>query len=145
MTNSDVIELFINYISAQRRYSPLTVRNYRHDIEEFVRWSLEYELWCKMEFFGEEIENQESAASGVKKRGPQNLLDLLPMVFTREEARLMRQRQGIVRGSVKMMLDNWKKRGYIELYGEEMPQQEIARQRYIKTEEYLKKHPQQQV
>lgn len=38
MTNSDVIELFINYISVERRYSPLTVRNYRHDVEEFVRW-----------------------------------------------------------------------------------------------------------
>ena len=108
-------------------------------MEDFVRWSLQYDMWCKMEFFGEEIENQESAASGVKKRGPQNLLDLLPMVFTREEARLMRQRQGIVRGSVKMMLDNWKKRGYIEPYGEKLEDTHL--QPYTKTEAYLKGHP----
>ena len=108
-------------------------------MEDFVRWSLQYDMWCKMEFFGEEIENQESAASGVKKRGPQNLLDLLPMVFTREEARLMRQRQGIVRGSVKMMLDNWKNRGYIEPYGEKLEDTHL--QPYTKTEAYLKGHP----
>ena len=72
-------------------------------------------------------------------------MDLLPEVFTREEAGLMRQHQGIRQGSVKAMLSNWKKRGYIELYGEEMPSNEAARQRYIKTEAYLKDHPQKKV
>ena len=109
-------------------------------IEEFVRWSLRYDLWCKMRFFGEAIEAQDEAGSYVKRPGPQNLLDLLPMVFTREEANLMRQRQNIRRGTVKMMLDNWKKRKYIEPYGEKPD--DIARQQYIKTESYLKLHPQ---
>ncbi len=108
--------------------------------EEFVRWSLKYDLWCKMRFFGEAIEAQESAATEVKRKGPQNLLDLLPEVFTREEAGALRNRQGIRGGSLSQMLLNWKQRGYIELYGEEMKRTEAGRQRYIKTEGYMKKH-----
>jgi hypothetical protein len=108
-------------------------------MEEFVRWSLRYDMWCKMHFFGEAIEAQEDPVPCVKRRGPRNLLDLLPKVFTREEARLMRQRQDIRRGSVKMMLDNWKKRKYIEPYGEITD--DIGRQQFIKTESYLKLHP----
>ncbi len=108
-------------------------------MEEFVRWSLRYDLWCKMQFFGEAIEAQEDSGQGVKRPGPQNLLDLLPDIFTREEANLMRQRQNIRRGNVKMMLDNWKKRKYIEPYGEKPD--DIGRQQFIKTESYLKLHP----
>jgi hypothetical protein len=70
------------------------------------------------------------------------LLDLLPEIFTREEAGMLRQRQGIRTGNLTYMLSNWKKRGYIEIYGEEMPPKEIHRQRYIKSESYLKEHPQ---
>ena len=108
-------------------------------MEEFVRWSLRYDLWCKMQFFGEAIEAQEESFTGVKRRGPQNLLDLLPMIFTREEAKLMRQRQNSRRGTVQMMLDNWKKRKYIQPYGEKP--EDISRQQFIKTESYLKGHP----
>ena len=93
-----------------------------------------------MHFFGEAIEGQELSVQAVKKPGPRNLLDLLPTVFTREEAQQMRQRQGIVRGSAKMMLDNWKKRGYIQPYGNK--QEDINLQQYTKTEAYLKEHPQ---
>ena len=67
------------------------------------------------------------------------MLDLLPMIFTREEAKLMRQRQNIRRGTVQMMLDNWKKRKYIQPYGEKP--EDISRQQFIKTESYLKGHP----
>ena len=112
------------------------------EMEDFVRWSLQYDMWCKMHFFGEAIEEQEYAGERCKHKGPQNLLDLLPEVFTREEAGLMRQHQGIRHGTLKSMLSNWKKRGYIELYGEEMCANDIARQRYIKTEDYLREHPQ---
>ena len=112
------------------------------EMEEFIRWSLRYDLWCKMEFFGQAIEEQEYAGEKGNRRGPQNLLDLLPEVFTREEAGMLRQRQGIRTGSLSFMLSNWKKRGYIEIYGEEMPQKEIHRQRYIKSESYLREHPQ---
>ena len=112
-------------------------------MEEFIRWSLRYDMWCKMRFFGYAIEEQEVSESTVKRTGPKNLLDLLPVEFTREEAQLMRQRQGIRRGSAQMMLDNWRKRGYIVVKGELRPD-DMARQLFSKTEEYLKKHPQNQ-
>ena len=110
-------------------------------MEEFVRWSLHYDLWCKMHLFGEAIEAQEATGENKKHRGPQNLLDLLPEVFTREEAGALRTRMGVRGGSLTHMLNNWKQRGYIELYGEEMTRDEAGRQRYIKTEEYLRRHP----
>ena len=112
-------------------------------MEDFVRWSLQYDLWCKMKFFGEDIEQIEASGTEKKTKGPRNLLDLLPEIFTRDEAQQMRQRMGIRHGHITQMLGNWKHRGYIEIYGEEMRPQDIARQRYIKTESYLKKHPQQ--
>ena len=107
--------------------------------EEFIRWSLRYDMACKMRFFGEAIELQEEGTKP-KNKGPQNLLDLLPDVFTREEARLMRQRQGVKKGNVQSMLDNWKNRGYIRLKGEARPD-DMGTQQFEKTEAYLKKHP----
>ena len=103
--------------------------------EDFIRWSLQYDLWCKMQFFGGAIEDLENIGLRDKKRGPQNLLDLLPDVFTREEASQMRIRQGIVHGSVGNMLATWKKRNYIEPMGNE---DEQGKQSYTKTAAYLK-------
>ena len=112
-------------------------------MEEFIRWSLEYDLWCKMQFFGKAIGRvDEGDEETFKTRGPQNLLDLLPEVFTREEAQLMRMHQGIREGNVRVMLGNWKKRGYIEEYGDMVPHGDLSRQQYIKTASYLEKHPQ---
>ena len=108
-------------------------------MEEFVRWSLRYDMWCKMHFFGQAIEEVEYGGASVKKRGPQNLLDLLPDIFTRDEAQQMRHRQGVVNGSVGNMLATWKKRKYIEPYGEEMTGDQQGRQQYRKTDAYLKK------
>ena len=108
-------------------------------MEEFIRWSLRYDMWCKMKFFGEAIETVESTSFREKKRGPQNLLDLLPHIFTRDEAQQMRHRQGIVQGSVGNMLASWKSRKYIEPYGTEVPKEELGKQQYIKTAVYLNK------
>ena len=107
-------------------------------MEDFIRWSLKYDLWCKMQFFGEAIEQQEYGVQPTARKGPQNLLDLLPDTFTREEAGMLRQRMGIRRGSLKNMLGNWKHRGYIELK-EDSPTGNIARQLFQKTETYLKR------
>ncbi|MEE0119131.1 MAG: VirE protein [Bacteroidaceae bacterium] len=108
-------------------------------VENFIRWSLQYDLWCKMRFFGNDIEMAESAHyASASKRGPQNLLDLLPDVFTREEVQLLRQKLGMERGSLKAMLSAWRQRGYIELYGKEMPHSELNQQRYEKTDFYLR-------
>ena len=111
------------------------------EIEDFVRWSLKYDLWCKMQFFGQAIEDMEDGLTTNRNhKGPQNLLNLLPEVFTYEEAGQMKQRTTGKKGSPKTMLDNWKKRGYIEIYGEVMTKENIDRQRYIKTKEYMKSH-----
>ena len=93
-----------------------------------------------MWFFGNAIEQVEcSSGLNEKKRGPQNLLDLLPDIFTREEAGQMRNRQGVVSGSLTSMISTWKNRNYIELYGPEMPKHELGRQQYIKTNRYKEK------
>ena len=110
-------------------------------MEEFVRWSLRYDMYCKMKFFGDAIENMENSTSCEKKRGPRNLLDLLPDIFTREEAKQMRRNQGILQGNVSVMLGSWKKRKYIEPYGPDMSKDNLDKQQYIKTETYLKNHP----
>ena len=112
---------------------------YRWDktMTDFIRWSLQYDLWCKMHFFGEAIAQADVVISEYRKPGPKNLLDLLPDTFTREEASLVRQRQGITSGTTQSMLDNWKYRKYIAPIGEKPA--DINRQLYCKTEEYLKK------
>ena len=112
-------------------------------MEDFVRWSLKYDLWCKMEFFGDAIEQQEYGCETKKARGPRNLLDLLPEVFTYEEAGLMRQRQNIRTGTLAKMIFNWKDRGYIELMeGEDTTS---VTRKYRKTKVYLDKHPQSSI
>ena len=109
-------------------------------MEDFVRWSLKYDMWCKMQFFGEAIELQEYGEETKKLRGPRNLLDLLPEVFTYEEAGMMRKRQNILTGTLAKMIFNWKDRGYIELMeGED--ETSISR-KFRKTKVYLDKHPQ---
>ena len=107
--------------------------------EDFIRWSLRYDMWCKMHFFGNAIEDLENSCVSNKKRGPQNLLDLLPDVFTREEAQQVRNRAGVVNGSLSSMLSTWKNRKYIELYGLEMSKEDLGKQQYIKTNRYKEK------
>ena len=109
-------------------------------MEDFVRWSLHYDLWCKMKFFGSAIQQVDESYAAVRKTGPQNLLDLLPDEFTRDEAGQMRHRQGIRQGGVQAMLDNWRKRGYIQVVGDPLPK-DISTQRFAKTAAYLKDHP----
>ena len=107
--------------------------------ENFIRWSFKYDMWCKMHFFGAEIEDLEYSEPHSTKPGPQNLLDLLPDIFTRDEAQRIRKREGVTNGNLGNMLATWKKRGYIALYGEKMSRKWAGDQQYIKTELYLKK------
>jgi hypothetical protein len=96
-----------------------------------------------MQFFGEAIELQEYGGETKKQRGPRNLMDLLPEVFTYEEAGLMRQHQNIRTGSLSKMIFNWKDRGYIELMEGEDPTS--VTRKYRKTKVYLDKHPQSSI
>ena len=85
-------------------------------IEDFVRWSLQYDLWCKMQFFGEDIERAESDEdSRIGKRGPQNLLELLPDEFTLDNAKRVRLQQGLDNeGHLPIkMIRTWMNRGYV--------------------------------
>ena len=108
-------------------------------MEDFVRWSLRYDLWCKMRFFGEAIEAVEAGGRLTTRKGPQNLLELLPDVFSRHDAGVMRHQQGIRRGSLSAMLSNWKSRKYI-MEVESDADGDLNRQLYAKTEEYKAKH-----
>ena len=106
-------------------------------IEDFVRWSLRYDLWCKMKYFGQMIEDAESMGAPAKRRpGPQNLLDFLPDVFTQDEAGEMRRSRQVTSGSLAVMLGNWKTRGFIEPLEDDgkLPK---GQRRYRKTQEYL--------
>ena len=108
-------------------------------VENFIRWSLQYDLWCKMRFFGREIEQADSAINIYRRTGPQNMLDLLPDVFTRGEVRGLRDKREMSNKKTSKLLSTWKSRGYIKLHGEEMPQDQKDMECYEKTEFYMKK------
>lgn len=100
-------------------------------IEEFIRWSLNYDLWCKMQFFGDDIAkaiNGDDARIG--KRGPRNLLELLPDKFTLEDAKSVRRQQGMGTVKTKNMVSQWKKRGYVV---------QMTDDSFLKSEKYKKK------
>ena len=84
------------------------------EIEDFVRWSLLYDMYCKMTFFGEAIENaNRSADEQTSRRGPRNLLSLLPNEFTVHDADLIRQANGMDTRGTRNMLSQWVHRGYL--------------------------------
>ena len=84
------------------------------EIEDFVRWSLQYDLHCKMTFFGEAISNANRSAEGqTGRRGPRNLLKLLPDEFTTHDAELVRQANGMDTRGTRNMLSQWVHRGYL--------------------------------
>ena len=80
--------------------------------ENFIRWSEQYDMWCKMHFFGEAIEKANGEVQ-VTKRGPRNLLEELPDRFTYDDAVAVRRKQNLHSGKTKNMLSAWKHRGYI--------------------------------
>ena len=83
------------------------------EIADFVRWSQQYNLWCKMLYFGKQLEKElREEVEMQRQSGPQNLLELLADEFTREEYRQMRQAQGRS-GSGDATLRSWVKRGHI--------------------------------
>ena len=87
-------------------------------IEDFVRWSLNYDLWCKMQFFGDAIRKANCVDETSGRRGPHNLLLDLPDVFSLEDARRVRRQQGLPDKGLRPMISNWKSRGYINQISE---------------------------
>ena len=106
-------------------------------VENFIRWSLQYDLWCKMHFFGREIELAESAASNVKRGGVQNMLDSLPEIFTRGDLISLRKKIGINKGDTNTVLRQWKHRGYIIRFDECAQNEGAENESFRKTQKYL--------
>ena len=107
---------------------------YRWDktIADFVRWSSQYNLWCKMLYFGKQLEKELREEMEIQRQsGPQNLLELLPDEFTKEQYQLMRQTQGR-EGDGESTLRTWATRGHIVF-------DEVSNC-YCKTEEYKLKY-----
>lgn len=92
---------------------------YRWDktMEEFVRWSLQYDLWCKMEFFGSAIEEAQTmgAETGRRTPGRRSLLELLPEEFTLADAVCVRQAEGMNAEGTGAMLRQWVHRRYVTI------------------------------
>ena len=84
------------------------------EIEEFIRWSESYDLWCKMIFFGTGIAKANETGEKSSKRGPANLLQQLPDTFTYAQAEMVRQQNEFGKKGTAMMLRNWVNRHYIE-------------------------------
>lgn len=84
------------------------------EIEEFIRWSESYDLWCKMIFFGAGIAKANETGEKSSKRGPANLLQQLPDTFTYAQAEMVRQQNDFGKKGTAMMLRNWVNRHYIE-------------------------------
>ena len=84
------------------------------EIEEFIRWSESYDLWCKMIFFGAGIAKANETGEKSNKRGPANLLQQLPDNFTYTQAEMVRQQNDFGKKGTAMMLRNWVNRHYIE-------------------------------
>ena len=87
--------------------------------DDFIRWSLQYDLACKMEFFGAEIEATQATSGTRTAKGPRNLLELLPDNFTYQQAVQVRVRQGLDAEGTPNMLRQWKHRRYITVVTEE--------------------------
>ena len=101
------------------------------EIADFVSWSEQYNLWCKMLYFGQQLEKELHEEVEIQRQsGPKNLLSLLPDEFTREQYQQMRLGQGKT-GDGDAALRQWTTRKYIVF-------DEVSG-RYCKTEEYLKK------
>jgi hypothetical protein len=101
------------------------------EIADFVRWTQQYNLWCKMLYFGQQLERELREEVEIQRQsGPQNLLELLSDEFTKEQYYQMRQQQG-KSGSGDGTLRSWQSRGYI-VYDE-------VSGRYVKTESYKQK------
>ena len=84
------------------------------EMDEFIRWSLRYDLYCKMRFFGDAIAKAEDGGVKSSRRGPANLLQLLLDEFSYQEAMAIRLEYGLGQKGTRVMINNWVHRGYIE-------------------------------
>ena len=84
------------------------------EIEEFIRWSEQYDLYCKMKFFGDAIKRANGSDEKTSKRGPASLLQQLPDVFSFQQAEFLRSQLWMNRSGTVSMLRNWVNRNYVK-------------------------------
>ena len=99
------------------------------EIEDFARWSLQYDLWCKHQFFGEQLVAEKAKEYVKQPRGRQNMLDQLPNTFSRQDVLEVRRLGGKDAQGCQSMIRSWLFRGYIE--------HDATQDVYIKTPKYL--------
>jgi len=101
------------------------------EIEDFVRWSYHYDMWCKMWIFGEKMRQAMERDKAAVVPGRRNLMECLATNFTLDDLNMVRRAQGM-KGSGADLLRKWVTRGYCTF--------DAAKQQYTKSEEFIRKH-----
>ena len=102
------------------------------EIDEFIRWSERYDLYCKMRFFGDAIKRANDTGEKSSKRGPSNMLMQLPDEFTYQQVIDLRVANGMSQKGTSKMLGNWKDRHYIRAKENDSVSQFLSSSVFIK-------------
>ena len=102
------------------------------EIDEFIRWSERYDLYCKMRFFGDAIKRANDTGEKSSKRGPSNMLMQLPDEFTYQQVIDLRVARGMDKKGTSRMLGNWKERHYIKVKDSDSVPQKFSSSVFIK-------------
>ena len=102
------------------------------EIDEFIRWSERYDLYCKMRFFGDAIKRANDTGEKSSKRGPSNMLMQLPDEFTYQQVIDLRVARGMDKKGTSRMLGNWKERHYIKVKDSNSVPQKFGSSVFIK-------------
>ena len=103
------------------------------EIEDFIRWSERYDLYCKMRFFGDAIKKAERDGDQESKKGPASILAFLPDKFSYQQVESMRLKNDMNAKGTAKMLRNWLHRGYIEKEESDSVTQKLSDSVYFKT------------
>ena len=103
------------------------------EIEDFIRWSERYDLYCKMRFFGDAIKKAERDGDQESKKGPASILAFLPDKFSYQQVESLRLKNDMNAKGTAKMLKNWLHRGYIEKEESDSVTQKLSDSVYFKT------------
>ena len=103
------------------------------EIEDFIRWSERYDLYCKMRFFGDAIKKAELECDQESKRGPASILGFLPEEFNYQQVEALRVEHKMSAKGTMKMLNNWLFRGYIKVKEKNSNTQLLKYSVFIKT------------
>ena len=103
------------------------------EIEDFIRWSERYDLYCKMRFFGDAIKKAERDGDQESKKGPASILAFLPDKFSYQQVENLRLKNDMNAKGTAKMLRNWLRRGYIEKEENDSVTQKLSDSVYFKT------------